>query len=143
MATIPGAELLAGHEVEDAAVEAGVAAAIDDQLVSRWRVRKAAHIAVGEQHAIGLATGTPLPMRTMQIAGVQVCAFPPQVHLRAGTRPPPLHSGHRSVRFMIAPMRVVSHLVGFTRQAPVTARSGSRQGLAIGGVCPSLTLADR
>jgi hypothetical protein len=61
------------------------------------------------------ATGTPLPMHTVQIAGVQVCAFPSQVHPRTGIRPPPLHSEHQFVRFMIAPMRVVFHMVGFTR----------------------------
>ena len=57
----------------------------------------------------------PVPPHTVQIAGVQVCAFRLQVHPRAGTRPPPLHSGHGSVLFMIAPIRVASHLVGFTR----------------------------
>jgi hypothetical protein len=43
-------------------------------------------------------------------------------------RPPPLPSGHRSLLFVIAPIRVACQLVGFTRQAPITARSGSGQG---------------
>ena len=57
----------------------------------------------------------PEPWPTVQIAGMQVCVFPSQVHPGAGTRPPPLHAGQCSLLFMIAPMRVVSHLVGFTR----------------------------
>jgi hypothetical protein len=51
----------------------------------------------------------------LQIAGMQVCAFSPQVHPAARTRPPALHSGHRSVQLMIAPIRVACHLLGFTR----------------------------
>jgi hypothetical protein len=70
---------------------------------------------------LGLDRGTaasyarPVPPHTVQIAGAQVCVFPPQVHPTAGTRPPPLHFGQRSLLFMIAPIRVVCHLVGFTR----------------------------
>ena len=48
-----------------------------------------------------------------QITGMQVCAFPLQAHPRAGTRPP-WQAGQWSARFMITPMRVASHLVGFT-----------------------------
>ena len=57
----------------------------------------------------------PVPPHAVQIVGVQVCVFPLQVHPTAGTRPPPLHFGHRSLLFMIAPIRVADHLVGFTR----------------------------
>ena len=57
----------------------------------------------------------PVPPHTVQIAGMQVCVFPSQLHPTAGTRPPPPHSGHRSLLFMIAPIRVASHVVGFTR----------------------------
>jgi hypothetical protein len=56
----------------------------------------------------------PLPMQAVQILGAHVCPFPSQVHPSAGTSPPPWHAGQRSVRFMMAPMRVASHLVGFT-----------------------------
>jgi hypothetical protein len=35
-------------------------------------------------------------------------------HPAAGTKPPPLHCGHRSLLFMIAPIGVACHLVGFT-----------------------------
>jgi hypothetical protein len=38
-------------------------------------------------------SGTLLPMHMVQIAGMQVCAFPSQVHPSAGTRPPPWHAG--------------------------------------------------
>jgi integrase len=35
----------------------------------------------------------------MQVIGMQVCALPSQVHLRAGIRPPPRQTGQRSLRF--------------------------------------------
>jgi hypothetical protein len=58
-----------------------------------------------------------------------VCAFSAQVHSGPGTRPPPPHAAHWSLLFMAAPGPVASHLVAFTGQAPITARSGSSQGL--------------
>jgi hypothetical protein len=42
--------------------------------------------------------------------GAQACALPSQMHPSAGTRPPPLHSGHWSLLFMIGPYSVASHL---------------------------------
>jgi len=60
------------------------------------------------------AAKSPVPPHTVQIAGMQVCVLPSQVHPAAETRPPP-HPGHRSLLFMIAPSRVADHQVGFTR----------------------------
>ena len=77
--------------------------------------------------------GCPVPLHTAQTAAVQVCAFPVQVQSGAGTRPPP-HASHCSSLFMAAPVGVASHLVTFTRSAPITARSGSRQGLVPKGL---------
>ena len=54
-ATIPGGEGLAGHGVEAAALDVGVAATVDHKLVSRRQVGQAAHVAVGDQRAAGLA----------------------------------------------------------------------------------------
>ncbi len=57
----------------------------------------------------------PVPSHAGQITGVQLCTFPAQAQPGPGSRPPPLQSWQRSLRFMIAPERVASHPVGFTR----------------------------
>jgi hypothetical protein len=54
-ATIPGGEGLAGHGVEAAALDVGVAATVDHKLVSRRRPRDAAEVAVGDERAVGLS----------------------------------------------------------------------------------------
>ena len=64
--------------------------------------------------SLRLSPYRPVPWHAGQIAGVQVCALPSQVHAGLGTRPPPWHVGQWFVRFMIAPMRVASHVVAFT-----------------------------
>jgi hypothetical protein len=69
-----------------------------------------------------------VPLHTVQTTAVQVCAFPSQAQSGAGTRPPPPHAVHCFLLVMAAPVAVASHLVAFTRSAPITARSGSRQG---------------
>lgn len=58
---------------------------------------------------------SPVPWHAVQTIGMQVCVLAAQLHTLAGTKPLPLHSGHWSLRFMIAPIRVADHLVGFTR----------------------------
>lgn len=72
---------------------------------------------------IGHITGTdlihrPVPSHAGQITGVQVCAFPSQVHPRAGTRPLPRPPWHWSFRLasLCAPKIV-----------PFMFRSGPRQ----------------
>jgi hypothetical protein len=49
-----GSKRLAGHEVEAAAVDVGVAPTVYYQLVSCWGLRDAAEITVGHQPAIRL-----------------------------------------------------------------------------------------
>jgi hypothetical protein len=50
----PRGEGLAGHQVEAAAVDVGVAAAVHDELVARWRPREPVHVGVGDERAVGL-----------------------------------------------------------------------------------------
>jgi len=54
---------------------------------------------------------------------------PPQLHLLSGTRTPPLHAGHWSLGFMIAPMPPASHLVGSPDRRRSLPGAGAVKGL--------------
>jgi hypothetical protein len=66
----------------------------------------------------------PVPPQVEQIADAQVCPTPVQVHVAAGTTPPPLHVGHGPLLLVVVLVVVIassraelvaSHLVAFTR----------------------------
>jgi hypothetical protein len=50
-----GSELLAGHQVEAAAVDVGIAPTVHDELVPCRGIREASQVGVGHQRAVGLA----------------------------------------------------------------------------------------
>jgi hypothetical protein len=54
-----GGEVLTGHQVEPAAVDVGVAATVDGELVAASRLREAGQVRIGRQRPVGLPAQKP------------------------------------------------------------------------------------